>query len=136
MWGQGFFLPVLHGSPRIIPTRVGTRWRCPVLRKVCRDHPHACGDKAFENIVGSFKKGSSPRVWGQEILPKYYYTGGQGSSPRVWGQVYYVFFFQFCTGIIPTRVGTSQFNGKLGTPVGDHPHACGDKGGRTGHSNK
>ena len=50
-----------------------------------------------------------------------------GSSPRVWGQVYYVFFFQFCTGIIPTRVGTSMLNNGAKFSDGDHPHACGDK---------
>ncbi len=45
----------------------------------------------------------------------------------MWGQVYYVFFFQFCTGIIPTRVGTSIYITFTAKVCWDHPHACGDK---------
>ena len=35
----------------IIPTRVGTSLSVNLRRKVSRDHPHACGDKASERIV-------------------------------------------------------------------------------------
>ncbi len=32
------------------------------------DHPHACGDKAFMQAIKDGARGSSPCVWGQEVL--------------------------------------------------------------------
>ena len=52
-----------------------------------KDHPHACGDKVFL---------------------KYLLIVLVGSSPRVWGQAPTAFVSASLTGIIPTRVGTSQ----------------------------
>ena len=52
------------------------------------------------------KKGSSPRVWGQDVYQKY-----DGNQP----------------GIIPTRVGTSIRFRQFSALPRDHPHACGDK---------
>ena len=51
----------------------------------------------------------------------------RGSSPRVWGQEMLFYLSTACQGIIPTRVGTSfkpRFSYSL---LQDHPHACGDK---------
>ena len=72
------------------------------------DHPHACGDKVFALILRVSIIGSSPRVWGQEMLN---------------------FFILLIAGIIPTRVGTSDFEIIENRYGGDHPHACGDKHG-------
>ena len=52
---------------------------------VVKDHPHACGDKRFSVVGFLCGKGSSPRVWGQEIYDK---------------------LTEMRARIIPTRVGT------------------------------
>ena len=52
-----------------------------------KDHPHAYGDKYFNEFCAAVRTGSSPRVWGQEK-----------SAIRA----------RSLLGIIPTRMGTSQ----------------------------
>ena len=92
--------------PGIIPTRVGTS---PVRAGQCQhytDHPHACGDKQKSYPLTRLKAGSSPRVWGQDILTN------SGATVQ---------------GIIPTRVGTRTITARSAQMAGDHPHACGDK---------
>ena len=87
MWGQVFgVIPVLLVY-RIIPTRVGTRVLQNLLSLQRKDHPHACGDKITAIILECVQRGSSPRVWGQEILKNLGYATAR---------------------IIPTRVGTSK----------------------------
>ena len=71
-----------------------------------KDHPHACGDKKDSIELSQPQAGSSPRVWGQEIL-------GMGDKAE--------------ERIIPTRVGTSLFGLYHYGSGRDHPHACGDK---------
>ena len=66
--------------------RVGTSIQTVILWHYLRDHPHACGDKSIHRPSYWAWTGSSPCVWGQEVLltellPK--------------------------PGIIPMRVGTS-----------------------------
>ena len=70
------------------------------------DHPHACGDKLYLQIVWRHLTGSSPRVWGQVILD--------------------TALASICR-IIPTRVGTRTVTNVMICVVEDHPHACGDK---------
>ena len=106
VWGQVFLPPYFTPFHRIIPTRVGTRDIGSTMRYEMRDHPHACGDKAFET-VGQWKL--------------------VGSSPRVWGQGFSFCHVSSSLRIIPTRVGTSIYHRKLMICVWDHPHACGDK---------
>ena len=91
---------------RIIPTRVGTS--CPIISfsTVPKDHPHACGDKSLSAEINRSARGSSPRVWGQEIKS---------------------IVEAYAAGIIPTRVGTSCPIISFSTVPKDHPHACGDK---------
>ena len=71
-----------------------------------RDHPHAYGDKRVASTMSRQHTGSSPRVWGQDLLALAYVD---------------------VVGIIPTRMGTSTmiYNNSLGAE--DHPHAYGDK---------
>ena len=106
MWGQ-----VLDESSPIvwlgiIPTRVGTRLNAIRNSASQKDHPNACGDKWYRDFKFPFARGSSPRVWGQA-------TATEVSTNL--------------SGIIPTRVGTSDRNACRVCKRWDHPHACGDK---------
>ena len=86
VWGQANFNSLQIFLFRIIPTRVGTSRCRKLFVHAKQDHPHACGDKSGLSVSRLNRRGSSPRVWGQDgdnlITPK---------KPR----------------IIPTRVGTS-----------------------------
>ena len=85
MWGQASNDSLISMSIGIIPTRVGTRGFLSLAFCVVKDHPHACGDKRFSVVGFLCGKGSSPRVWGQEIYDK---------------------LTEMRARIIPTRVGT------------------------------
>ena len=85
---------------------MGTRKTTHTDTRTDEDHPHACGDKTQKMIEKKYCEGSSPRVWGQG---KTKFLRGDG-----WG-------------IIPTRVGTSEYIFQTATQGKDHPHACGDK---------
>ncbi len=106
VWGQvyGIFVPLTLA--RIIPMRVGTsKCRENIVYRV-KDHPHACGDKELNISYNANGSGSSPCVWGQGIKHLQAVTQER---------------------IIPMRVGTSDKERQLCSPVQDHPHACGDK---------
>ena len=66
VWGQGRCCGERHTRTRIIPTRVGTRRQVTAGTVRCGDHPHACGDKRYTGKTHCRKRGSSPRVWGQD----------------------------------------------------------------------
>ena len=70
------------------------------------DHPHAYGDKRTIYSGSHDKRGSSPRVWGQDELKN--------------GEFAYM-------GIIPTRMGTRSIVERRQWTKKDHPHAYGDK---------
>ena len=106
VWGQEKKKPRANRGFGIIPTRVGTRHREILCKKILRDHPHACGDKPLTHIR---------------------YHVGKGSSPRVWGQALTACVTVLSQRIIPTRVGTSDKVIYLIRYSRDHPHACGDK---------
>ena len=106
VWGQAALALRGKKGVRIIPTRVGTSLAKHVCRSVCRDHPHACGDKVDMWRTSLKIPSSSPRVWGQ----------GQKSTSS-----------HRRRRIIPTRVGTSSPFSERIIFVKDHPHACGDK---------
>ena len=91
VWGQAKSTMPKAVCRRIIPTRVGTSNLFYLFFFDAQDHPHACGDKLKILHDNGIRTGSSPRVWGQGFL-----TAGENVS----------------TGIIPTRVGTS--NGVVG----------------------
>ena len=73
---------------------------------VNEDHPHAYGDKVFDETDEVLKRGSSPRVWGQVDI-----NINAQKTPR----------------IIPTRMGTSDWVTHRLDKWEDHPHAYGDK---------
>ena len=106
MWGQVADETNRDNGERIIPTRVGTRTKCNFVKFGNWDHPHACGDKFRRFVTLKAKKGSSPRVWGQEKL----YSEKELKER-----------------IIPTRVGTRVQTILHSDYFEDHPHACGDK---------
>ena len=54
-----------------------------------------------------------------------------GSSPRVWGQAVSTYTTEDDSRIIPTRVGTRNFEKFRICNSQDHPHACGDKGNKS-----
>ena len=85
VWGQVNIFFKLLRRVRIIPTRVGTSYYPNLTKNLCRDHPHACGDKSPLQQTVIQKPGSSPRVWGQ---------GREKHTPPQEMR------------IIPTRVGT------------------------------
>ena len=86
VWGQEDNNVLINSGTGIIPTRVGTRKiKAPHMRGLW-DHPHACGDKRCARSYFNPYGGSSPRVWGQEVIKAQGYVD---------------------SGIIPTRVGTS-----------------------------
>ena len=106
MWGQVGILCSDFTPTGIIPTRVGTSPLTACMLRVLKDHPHACGDKIYNETCGRIAQGSSPRVWGQDPI-----TVPNRPEPR----------------IIPTRVGTSGAKSPKRLRKQDHPHACGDK---------
>ena len=86
VWGQEPRNLGAHIRFRIIPMRVGTRLSKTVTSIAHQDHPHACGDKFKNHVIGA---------------------KDEGSSPCVWGQAYEGVSFDNCDRIIPMRVGTS-----------------------------
>ena len=93
-------------ADRIIPMRVGTRYKTSASGDTRKDHPHACGDKNLSQWYDDTRAGSSPCVWGQDKK---------------------ICFYRHNTRIIPMRVGTSLQNALDYFLAKDHPHACGDK---------
>ena len=87
VWGQGYQLFPVYRLMRIIPTRMGTRDFLPDNIFHNWDHPHAYGDKSIGIPVQFSGAGSSPRVWGQDVIGVLYDR---------WA------------GIIPTRMGTRK----------------------------
>ena len=76
------------------------------------DHPHAYGDKTVLGLCQSYRRGSSPRVWGQVL---------DGLTTVL------------SRRIIPTRMGTRHFKPLSFIRSKDHPHAYGDKTMQTAH---
>ena len=68
VWGQVVFICCSPFRPGIIPTRVGTSETHKSERLERKDHPHACGDKCDYGKCGGDVIGSSPRVWGQDLV--------------------------------------------------------------------
>ena len=66
---------------------MGTSYRNHITDAIGQDHPHAYGDKLKPGEKIFFRKGSSPRVWGQ-VSPIALWTDDDR--------------------IIPTRMGTSS----------------------------
>ena len=85
VWGQVKICPCATANNRIIPTRMGTSSPAVAKRCITPDHPHAYGDKGEKQVKNDRRRGSSPRVWGQDYR----------NCPQM-----------RAAGIIPTRMGT------------------------------
>ena len=70
VWGQVDTGIKILDTLRIIPMRVGTSCTKSDINKVSKDHPHACGDKEQGKRKRKPRIGSSPCVWGQELMKK------------------------------------------------------------------
>ena len=89
VWGQVTIHLNSFGCRGIIPTRMGTSKSSAQCFPCLWDHPHAYGDK------------NTPRL--RFLRPT-------GSSPRVWGQAKNAHSFFAMPRIIPTRMGTRQYD--------------------------
>ena len=69
-------------------------------------HPHACGEQIGARTREEREAGSSPRVWGTDLVEQ--------RPIRV-------------RRFIPTRVGNSPHSRRKALPVSVHPHACGEQ---------
>ena len=69
VWGQVGIPLFFYPFTGIIPTRMGTSCRKSDINKLSKDHPHAYGDKQLRTFYAPKSLGSSPRVWGQAIIP-------------------------------------------------------------------
>ena len=86
VWGQAAVNKANMEEIGIIPTRMGTSIKKHISYFSTQDHPHAYGDKLFCLSTACQALGSSPRVWGQEVV-------STSNVPPL--------------RIIPTRMGTS-----------------------------
>ena len=105
VWGNASPATGTGAKSRFIPTRVG---KCAAAYPVGYHnsvHPHACGEMVHVADQQALTGGSSPRVWGNGLLP---------TSKRLLPR------------FIPTRVGkwNCTTTGTWAKTV--HPHACGE----------
>ena len=90
---------------RFIPTRVGNTSVRGSWDEKFTVHPHACGEYWKKVKTRWARCGSSPRVWGIQVL-------------ILTGEHWYRF--------IPTRVGNTLHRGPTRRTDPVHPHACGE----------
>ena len=90
---------------RTIPTRVGRTRRIRSRCRGCSDHPHAGGENWSSSSGDGFRRGPSPRGWGERGLHP------ERSVER---------------RTIPTRVGRTQQKRTGRRWCSDHPHAGGE----------
>ncbi len=106
MWGTVWKATSADGHQRFIPTHVGNG----NLRRCCDRqhavHPHACGERKYEQFKWMDNHGSSPRMWG---------TAEAG-------------FLAICRRrFIPTHVGNGLRETQPPGARAVHPHACGER---------
>ena len=87
------------------PTSVGTSFLCRPHTPRNTVHPHKCGDISLTSVPLGNLAGSPPQVWGHHQP----FRSHQGVH-----------------GFTPTSVGTSGQSLCQRSPVGVHPHKCGD----------
>ena len=70
VWGTDDVAIYAGDISRFIPTGVGNRRQCLVGRTVRPVHPHGCGEQFLPCPKCFCVCGSSPRVWGTELILK------------------------------------------------------------------
>ena len=105
LWGTLDRYPVLKFNPRFIPTLVGNTKHLSHCCSTQSVHPHACGEHAFAASIHARAVGSSPRLWGTQLI---------------------ILLPLRHSRFIPTLVGNTGTltDGDIHFPV--HPHACGE----------
>ena len=94
--------------PRITPAHAGkTSERMPCVRQIA-DHPRACGENTWSNILRVLDNGSPPRMRGKRRSNPY------SVAPN---------------GITPAHAGKTVRNLRRRQYDSDHPRACGENSG-------
>ena len=106
MRGKGRRQHTLHHRRGITPAHAGKSNGDDHERRNARDHPRACGEKAFRACICPSPLGSPPRMRGKEIA--------QGGSRHTFG-------------ITPAHAGKSICHTVKLAGNWDHPRACGEK---------
>ena len=68
VWGTVEYVQDDGDEGRFIPTRVGNRGYAMFLPAVAPVHPHACGEQDPLLAIHHVDQGSSPRVWGTDLV--------------------------------------------------------------------
>ena len=105
VWGEPVRVDDRADVVRDIPTRVGRTWPrgWPPSRET--GHPHACGENGQTSSQFYAVNGTSPRVWGEQLLPAVFTREERD---------------------IPTRVGRTTVARSPTARATGHPHACGE----------
>jgi len=105
MWGTLHNYAPGYEEYRFIPTHVGNTKYLLIKSSGSSVHPHACGEHC-------------------PALPRSSSTCG--SSPRMWGTRQYRHDPVPLDRFIPTHVGNTLTESKVGIGLPVHPHACGE----------
>ena len=89
--------------------RVGTSDYAQKADTQARDHPHACGDKAFRKGKTLVGLGSSPCVWGQDYVLGKLWRKHRIIPMRVGTSILHKSWHGEPPRIIPMRVGTRKY---------------------------
>ena len=106
LWGTAWRAVSEWARRRFIPTPVGNGAARPSTGSWSAVHPHACGERDPIWWRRQLRRGSSPRLWGTDLVR----AGGWRRSR-----------------FIPTPVGNGARNHVTGQPGAVHPHACGER---------
>ena len=108
MWGTPPWTYLGSNLTRFIPTYVGNANDVGWVSEKPPVHPHVCGERAEKSKAAKAYRGSSPRMWGTQLIEL-------SKRPGYW--------------FIPTYVGNAItfFTVVLTSPV--HPHVCGERNG-------
>jgi len=90
LWGTHYGYDVKNAAHRFIPTPVGNTCTQFVLRWHTPVHPHACGEHFYPAGLYRPSTGSSPRLWGTQLLALFTVISSRfiptpvGNTLRVW----------------------------------------------------
>ena len=126
VWGKDEFWQLPGHRLRIIPTGVGKRKGINTPAATIPDHPHGCGEKSTYMTKRRHLK-DHPHGCGEKSVSGHFFPTDRGSSPRVWGKDIIQHPHQTSPRIIPTGVGKSMILLYITEFATDHPHGCGEK---------
>ena len=106
-WGKLHPSRIRSLYPRTTPTRVGKTISCHPGSAGKTVHPHTRGENQANSVSSSSTRGPSPHAWGKRREP---------ADPRLGLRT------------IPTRVGKTTIQYRLGRWRADHPHTRGENG--------